>query len=305
VLARKRSFLPEHTPPDDHKRSARWIRPTLGLVLGIGLLTVPTLFPSLWAAAAGGVSRDLGSTTSPAGNISSPSLSAPTTPQVGAASPAADQPGAKVDLGALAPAEQSVVFRPATRVLVGEQITIYRRLPSASRPRFATDTAALATRNRLANSGYNNGRLPASVLRRSQSGCLMYAPAAVAYDAMFAAAKDAGFTLEHSGCYRTYVQQVLLRQARCAQDQCKFAAVPGTSMHGWGLAVDFRIGNRALNYSDPLFVWLTANAGRFGYVHPHWARQGGNLQEPWHWEFGLPADPVPPEPVQIENGPDQ
>jgi hypothetical protein len=281
-------------------RSTRWIRPTLGLVLGIGLLTVPTLFPSLWAAAAGGGSRDLGSTTSPAGNISSPAPFGRNAPQVSARSAAADQLVAKVDLGAMAPAEQSVVFRPPTRVLVGEQITIYRRLPSASRPRFATDTAALATRNRLANAGYSNGRLPASVLRRSQSGCLMYAPAAVAYDAMFAAAKDAGFTLEHSGCYRTHAQQVLLRQARCAQNQCKFAAIPGTSMHGWGLAVDFRIGNRALGYGDALFAWLTDNAGRFGYVHPHWARQGGNLQEPWHWEFGLPADAVGVAVVAVE-----
>jgi hypothetical protein len=115
----------------------------------------------------------------------------------------------------------------------------------------------------------------------------MYAPAAVAYDAMAAAAAEAGFRLEHSGCYRTFQQQVLLRQTRCAQNRCKFAAVPGTSMHGWGLAVDFKIGNRALDYRDELFAWLTTNAGRFGYVHPYWARQGSYLQEPWHWEYGL------------------
>jgi hypothetical protein len=248
------------------------------------------MLPSLWAAAAGGNSKDPASNSSPVGDTFVPQPQNPGLPQSGVPSANADQSVSATNPGALTPVEQSVVFKPPARELMGEQITIYRRLPTTTRPRFATDTAALATRNRLANSGYINGRLPASALRRSQSGCLMYAPAAVAYDAMSAAAQEAGFTLEHSGCYRTHVQQVLLRQARCAQNQCKFAAVPGTSMHGWGLAVDFRIGNRALDYGDSLFAWLTANAGRFGYVHPYWARQGGNLQEPWHWEFGLTTD---------------
>jgi hypothetical protein len=187
----------------------------------------------------------------------------------------------------MSPEMQSVVFRPTSAVLNGELVTIQRRVPTTRRTVRATDTAVRALGRYLATIGYENGRLPASALRRSTTGCRMYAPAAVAYDAMAAAASEAGFRLEHSGCYRTYQQQVLLRQARCAQNRCKFAAVPGTSMHGWGLAVDFKIGNRALDYRDPLFAWLSANAGRFGYVHPQWARQGGNLQEPWHWEYGL------------------
>jgi hypothetical protein len=209
---------------------------------------------------------------------------------------------------------QSVVFRPTTAVLEGELVTIQRRIPTTRRGVRATDTAVRALGRYLATIGYENGRLPASALRRSTTGCRMYAPAAVAYDQMAAAAAEAGFRLEHSGCYRTYQQQVLLRQARCAQNRCKFAAVPGTSMHGWGLAVDFKIGNRALDYRDDLFAWLTANAGRFGYVHPYWARQGGNLQEPWHWEYGLltagasqsVTSPDPdPAAVPIEIGEDQ
>jgi peptidoglycan hydrolase-like protein with peptidoglycan-binding domain len=30
---------------------------------------------------------------------------------------------------------------------------------------------------------------------------------------------------------------------------------------------------------------MKANAGRFGWKHPYWARQGGGRAEPWHWEF--------------------
>jgi peptidoglycan DL-endopeptidase CwlO len=31
---------------------------------------------------------------------------------------------------------------------------------------------------------------------------------------------------------------------------------------------------------------MTANAGRFGFVQPDWARPGAEKPEPWHWEFG-------------------
>jgi hypothetical protein len=30
---------------------------------------------------------------------------------------------------------------------------------------------------------------------------------------------------------------------------------------------------------------MTANAGRFGFLHPHWADPGNGREEPWHWEY--------------------
>ncbi len=30
--------------------------------------------------------------------------------------------------------------------------------------------------------------------------------------------------------------------------------------------------------------WMRANAGRYGWQHPYWARQGGGREEAWHWE---------------------
>jgi hypothetical protein len=32
---------------------------------------------------------------------------------------------------------------------------------------------------------------------------------------------------------------------------------------------------------------MTANAGRFGFVHPAWADPGNGREEPWHWEYAL------------------
>ena len=64
------------------------------------------------------------------------------------------------------------------------------------------------------------------------------------------------------------------------------AGVPGTSNHGWGRALDLGSGvNSSLTSTE--YLWMRANAHRFGWTHPAWARQAGSL-EPWHWE-GIPV----------------
>ena len=72
----------------------------------------------------------------------------------------------------------------------------------------------------------------------------------------------------------------------------------GCSAHRTGTAVDLYVGalpdrdptstadaNRSFQASTPLYRWLTANAGRFGFVpYPY---------EPWHWEYaGAPSPPA-------------
>ena len=64
------------------------------------------------------------------------------------------------------------------------------------------------------------------------------------------------------------------------------AALPGTSNHGWGVAVDLCGGVEQFGSAE--HQWMVANAAQYGWVHPHWARQGGSRAEPWHWEFGKP-----------------
>jgi LAS superfamily LD-carboxypeptidase LdcB len=56
-------------------------------------------------------------------------------------------------------------------------------------------------------------------------------------------------------------------------------------MHGWGLAVDVAVGDRALSFSDPAYRWLTAHAALFGWRHPEWGAPTGSSPEPWHWEY--------------------
>lgn len=66
------------------------------------------------------------------------------------------------------------------------------------------------------------------------------------------------------------------------------AAVPGTSNHGWWLAIDFVI-------TPGMVDWLIANAARFGY--------SAEIQtENWHWRY-VAGDRVPQAVLDFENPP--
>jgi LAS superfamily LD-carboxypeptidase LdcB len=78
--------------------------------------------------------------------------------------------------------------------------------------------------------------------------------------------------------YRTFDSQVRLYGLKPA-----LAAIPGTSNHGWGLAVDLCGG--AQSYGTPEYAWLVGSGPAFGWSNPPWAQPGRGREEPWHWEF--------------------
>jgi len=61
-----------------------------------------------------------------------------------------------------------------------------------------------------------------------------------------------------------------------------YRANPGTSNHGWGLAIDF--GGQMTSFGTAEFNWMNANARQFGWGHAFWAVPGGLNPQPWHWE---------------------
>src|SRR5262249_44788803 len=85
--------------------------------------------------------------------------------------------------------------------------------------------------------GLANGFLPASDLETIPPTCQIGIPAAPSLTNLLAAAHSQGVELNPEQCYRTYAQQVAERDYWCSLGLCQFAAVPGTSMHGWGKAV--------------------------------------------------------------------
>lgn len=129
--------------------------------------------------------------------------------------------------------------------------------------------------------GYSDGLIPASALCAIIGGGSLRPDAAVAFNKMSQAyARSFGHPLCITASYRPYSDQV-----RLFREEPSFAAVPGTSNHGWGLAVDLGCGVQ--NYGSAQYRWMTQHAGAYGWVHPSWALH--NPFEPWHWEYGHPG----------------
>jgi hypothetical protein len=100
------------------------------------------------------------------------------------------------------------------------------------------------------------------------------------HDMIVAAAND-GVTLSGGG-YRSSAQQIELRRAHCGSSDYAIyqmpssscsppTAIPGTSMHEQGLAIDFD----NCSYGTSVYNWLSGNAASYGLY---------NLpSESWHW----------------------
>ncbi len=126
--------------------------------------------------------------------------------------------------------------------------------------------------------GYADGFIPSSQLCTITGGGLLRPDAAAAFDKMSQAyTKVFGSNICVTDSYRSYTEQV-----RVFRQRPSLAAVPGTSNHGWGLALDLGCGIQSSRSAQ--YRWMVANAGRFGWVHPAWAIH--DPFEPWHWEFG-------------------
>ena len=78
--------------------------------------------------------------------------------------------------------------------------------------------------------------------------------------------------------YRSYEAQSQLSASKPG-----LAAAPGTSNHGWGVAMDLCGGVE--NFDSTEHQWLRQHAAVFGWENPEWAHADGSKPEPWHWEY--------------------
>lgn len=128
---------------------------------------------------------------------------------------------------------------------------------------------------------YANGRLPGRVLCTlpGGSGERLRADAAVAFVGLAAAyLEQMGEPLCVTDGYRPLAEQQQLRRTKP-----RLAARPGSSEHGWGLAVDLSCGVQSFRTRQ--HAWMVEHAGEHGWFLPDWAQRGGSRPEPWHWEF--------------------
>jgi hypothetical protein len=155
--------------------------------------------------------------------------------------------------------------------------------------------------------GQSNGEISQTLLTLCGIGNFkMHHLASRALRAMIAAYEPT--TEDATGTYRTYTQQVLLFTARYTttpiagrptkiwdgvtywqKPNTAMAAVPGTSNHGLGLAIDFSTGMARYN---EFVAWLIINAATYGY-------SAEAQSESWHWRY-VAGDNVPPAVLAFE-----
>ena len=159
---------------------------------------------------------------------------------------------------------------------------------AAARLSAATAAAAKAARARSrvaatctggAGGGANGFLDPAALCALDGASGALRADAATAFGRMNAAHRaDRGTGVCVTDSYRPYAAQVSVFRRTP-----RLAAVPGTSRHGLGIALDLGCGVQ--RFGSASYRWMKANAGRYGWVHPSWAEPGGSMPEPWHWEY--------------------
>jgi D-alanyl-D-alanine carboxypeptidase len=164
----------------------------------------------------------------------------------------------------------SIEPAPATPAEVLDAQAAQARKASASLKKFADDTE-----------GYENGRIASADLHELSfaSGESLRRDAAEQLERLDAAYRARfGTHLEIRDSYRSYESQVSVKATRG-----NFAAVPGYSDHGWGIAVDLNGGVE--ERSSAQHQWLVENAAKFGWHNPAWAQADGRKPEAWHWEY--------------------
>ena len=109
--------------------------------------------------------------------------------------------------------------------------------------------------------------------------------------------KEYGHDLPVSSINRTWQGQVATKDAAIIKNGGGFVAKPGSSKHGWGLAIDFKTEsakynkNKKIRYESTTHVWLKENGHKWNWVNPDWAAKGKKQAEPWHFEW-VPRDTV-------------
>ncbi|WPF83199.1 M15 family metallopeptidase [Sanguibacter sp. 4.1] len=139
--------------------------------------------------------------------------------------------------------------------------------------------------------GHSNGNIPLSALTTLSwaPGHRLRSDAAAAFESLNQAYRARfGTSISITDSYRTLAAQQHLYETKGPG----LAAVPGTSNHGWALAVD--LGGGINSFGTAQHVWMVANGPAYGWIHPTWARQGGGREEAWHFEYDGNTTPTPP-----------
>ena len=154
--------------------------------------------------------------------------------------------------------------------------------------------------------GAENGYVPSDRLITVAPGCRVAREAGPSLALLYRMASQSRVRLGARDCYRPLSGQLAVASSWAARGNSACASAPatypdgrprGTSMHGWGKAVDVSEPT-TVTFTSPGYRFLKARAAAVGWNHPGWAEPGGSAcPEAWHWEWvgdggTLGGDPV-------------
>jgi hypothetical protein len=143
----------------------------------------------------------------------------------------------------------------------------------------ADQLKTLADRYGTSIDGYKNGEIPASALcpLNFAPGQMLRCDAADRLEALNVLfEKQFGHAIPMTDSYRPLAVQIELRKTKP-----NLAAVPGTSNHGWGLAVD--LGYPISTGRSAEYAWMREHGPAYGWDNPSWAHLDGSKPEPCHF----------------------
>lgn len=155
---------------------------------------------------------------------------------------------------------------------------------------------------------FKNGQATPAQLAKTKTGHTLAGTAAKSYDRLNTAfTKQFGYALKLTQGYRPRTEQekIFLQRyekratgsgpygdvrwysgARYVRVRGAAAAIPGTSNHGLGVAIDINTGIGFGSFTSAQYKWLAKNGPAYGWTNV----EGRAVNEPWHWVYKESTD---------------
>ena len=138
-----------------------------------------------------------------------------------------------------------------------------------------------------------NGQLPDEIMCKTnvtRKGTVLLREITPYFEEFALAFKEHFGNTMHASGFRTYDTQVKLKIKKP-----RLAATAGRSNHGWGLAFDWNAKHhgrkgqagtkQSHGFRTDTYRWMDANAAKYNFHNPGWARETGSKPEWWHFEW--------------------
>lgn len=141
------------------------------------------------------------------------------------------------------------------------------------------------------NKSLENGLLPADLIKQSNSATgamgLFLVDVVDDFDRLARAFQEKfNQKLKLNDSYRSFNNQIKIKNKKMSEGKATEASTPGTSNHGWGLAFDFSTHYKGKSgFQSETYNWMLHNAPRFGFHSPPVLRDGAGTDESWHIEW--------------------